>query len=91
MVLFLQHANLLPQDMTAVRNMKLIGEGQEGSYGIFPMKFGIAKVNVFNRYFFEPVQFFDQYLTSSFSIIRENGIGKSVQEKMNGVIRGFLR
>nr|XP_011464877.1 PREDICTED: SNARE-interacting protein KEULE-like isoform X1 [Fragaria vesca subsp. vesca] len=41
--MMMKHANLLPQDMTAVRNMKLIGKGQEGSSGIFPMKFGIAK------------------------------------------------
>ncbi|KAL6572192.1 hypothetical protein OROMI_013150 [Orobanche minor] len=57
----IKQANLLPTDMTALRNMELIRErSRESSCGIFPMNF-------------------------------ENRIGRSVQEKMIGFIRAFLR
>ncbi|PRQ31735.1 putative sec1-like protein [Rosa chinensis] len=36
--MMMKYAYLLPQDMTVVRNMKLIGESREGSSGIFPLK-----------------------------------------------------
>ncbi|XP_062014334.1 SNARE-interacting protein KEULE-like [Rosa rugosa] len=47
--MMMKYAYLLPQDMTVVRNMKLIGESREGSSGIFPLKFGIAKRKCYRK------------------------------------------
>lgn len=90
-VLCFQIAKLQPHDMTAVSNMKLIGESRKGSSGIFPLKFGIAKVNVFNRYFLNSFQLVDQYLTSSYAIIRKIvQLGKSDQVRKHCCLRAFI-